>query len=125
MKKMQKEVGLYIATAMIGNIIDFSVFLGLQAFGLSIILAQWLAAFIGNSHNFLWQYFVIFDHNQKASRSYLFSIILAFILIFLSGPLIVFLEMQVQNTLLSKIIVMMMIGTIGYSARKYLIFRMT
>lgn len=124
-KNASKEVLLYIATAMIGNIIDFSIFSGLNFLGISLIFSQWVAAVIGNTHNFFWQYFLIFDHNQDLKKSYAQTILLALLLIAISGPLLAYIDIVVQNATVSKLILFPTIGGIGFLVRKYCIFRKT
>lgn len=122
MNKTSKEAVLYVSTAMIGNVIDFGIFSSLNGAGIGIVTAQWIAALIGNTHNFLWQFFSIFDHNQEIKKTYAETIFLAASLIVISGPLLSALNSLLENATISKLILFPIIGTIGFLARKYLIF---
>lgn len=78
--KPVKQFGFYLAVGIIGSIIDFAVFAGLNTFAFSTVTAQWGAALVGNSHNHVWHFYKIFDHDQGLSKTYIFTLILAAIL---------------------------------------------
>jgi len=112
----------YLIVGILGACIDLVSFFVFQKIGLSILFSQWLAAFIGNTHNHFWQYFKIFDHNQTFYKTYVFSLILGIILILLSGPVVILFDAIFNNLIIAKLITFPLIGLIGYFIRKWFIY---
>lgn len=117
-----KEITFYIIVGTIGSFIDFGAFIGLKFAGLSTISAQWIAALLGNTHNHLWQFYKIFDHNQSFKKTYALTLLLAGILILVSGPLLVYIDQFINNLFISKVLLFPSIGFIGYLIRKNFIY---
>jgi len=86
------QILFYLIIGMVGACLDLATFLFFQKIGLSILVSQWIAAFIGGTHNHFWQFYKIFDHNQTFYKTYVMTLLLSIVLIISSGPLLVFLE---------------------------------
>lgn len=121
----KKEFLYYLGVGMLGNVIDVAVFVALYYLGFSTVLTQWGASLVGNTHNHLWHFFKIFDHDQGFSKTYILTLILAFILILISGPLLATINSVIENIWISKALMFPVTGLIGYLIRKFYIFRKT
>ncbi len=115
-------MAFYLIVGMLGSVIDLMSFFFFQKIGLSVVLSQWFAAFIGSTHNHFWQFYKIFDHNQSFKKTYLLTLILSLLLIFLSGPLLIFIDATINNVLISKLLIFPAIGLAGYLIRKTFIY---
>ena len=117
-----KQLTFYIFVGVIGSVVDFAVFAGLQSFAFATVTSQWSAALIGNSHNHLWHHYKVFDHNEKFKKTYSFTLILALIIIISSGPVLLGLNHFFDNIWLSKVLLLPLTGVIGFVIRKYFIY---
>ncbi len=116
------QIVFYLIIGMLGACIDLVSFLLFQKIGLSLLISQWIAAFIGSTHNHFWQFFKIFDHNQGFYKTYLMTLVLSIILVLLSGPFLLFLDEIINNVIISKLIIFPVIGVAGYLIRKFFIY---
>ncbi len=124
-KTLAKEIALYIVVGVGGVLVDaFTFWLALR-FGAPTIFAQWLAAFAGSTHNFIWHYKLVFTHNQSMGKTYIYSTVMTGLIVILSGPLLLFVQSILENIWISKIVVIATTALFAYLIRKLYIFRQT
>jgi len=121
-RRIAKEAIAYTLVGLLGTAIDFASFYFFRLRGLQILIAQWLAAFLGFSHNHLWQHFWIFDHNRRLGVTYPLSLVIALLVVAASAPVLVALDAVVGNIWISKFIVAAATAVFLFSARKFFIF---
>jgi putative flippase GtrA len=121
---LTKEVFLYLLVGALGAVLDFGSFYYLRQH-LPPLYAQWLAAFIGFTHNHVWQHFKVFEHNQTLEKTYSISLIISVISIVISGPAMVGLISLGMNIWLAKVVVLAVTTIVLYFVRKRIVFRMT
>jgi putative flippase GtrA len=124
-KALRKELFLYGVVGALGVAIDSVFFALLLHFGYSLILAQWVGAIIGSTHNFVWHYAVVFSHNQTLGKTYVYSMILTVVIVLLSGPMIVYANQFFPSVWISKAAVILLTAALSYILRKVYIFRLT
>jgi len=96
---------LYVLVGVLGTGVDFgSFYLALQA-DTPVIVAQWVSAFLGFTHNHVWQHYGVFDHNQQFPKTYGFSLFIAIISISISGPALLLLHAFILNIWICKVLV--------------------
>jgi len=105
-----------------GAVFDASFFGGLLYLNVPAIVSQWIASFVGSTHNHLWHHFKVFEHNQNFRRTYSWSLLLTGILIILSGFVLSGLEFWLHNIWLSKAITLGLTALISFIVRKVFIF---
>jgi len=121
-KKLQRELSYYLIVGIAGTLLDFGTFYFSAWLGLSVLLAQWIASFIGFMHNHLWQHFVIFEHNQRFRKTYILNFMVSFAAVVASGPLLVSFTKVLGVVWFGKLAVIGLNTIILYAIRKIFIF---
>ena len=122
---LRKELFLYALVGILGVVIDSAFFALCLHLETPLIIAQWIGAIAGSTHNFVWHYAVVFSHNQTLSKTYVYSTLLTIITVILSGPMIVYANHFFPSVWISKVVVISLTSGILYVARKIFIFKMT
>jgi len=122
LKNNKKELFFYGVIGVVGLIIDFSIFFMLLFFNMPTLYAQWLAALAGSTHNHFWHHYRVFDHNQRFKRTYPIAMMISFVSVVLSGPLLVFMNEYVELIWVSKLVVIAIFTAIQYVLRKKIVF---
>jgi len=112
----------YIIVGIMGVVVDFAVFYLLQTRGVEMLFAQWIASFIGFSHNHLWQHFKVFNHNQCFKKTYSLSLVVALLSIAISGPMLVLLNQYIDSWVINKLLIIAVLTVAQYIIRKKWIF---
>ncbi len=122
---LRKELFLYVAVGMLGVAVDSAFFALCLHYQTPLIIAQWVGAIIGSTHNFAWHYAVVFSHNQTLSKTYIYSTLLTIIVVLISGPMIVYLNRFLPSIWISKAGVIFFTAIFAYLVRKIFVFKMT
>ena len=122
LRKNKKELIWYLLVGLLGVVIDYAGFFFFKWLGLTILIAQWIAAIIGSLHNHLWFHYAVFDHNQHIKRTSFWSFWLVVIGIALSGPALLAVNYMLNNLVLSKLVVIAFFTVLQYVIRKKVIF---
>ena len=120
--RFRKELVAYLLVGALGAVVDFGVFFLLTTNNVPLAFAQWIAAFLGFSHNHLWQHFAIFNHNQRLARTYTLSTAAALVGVAVSAPALAALNAVLQHTILSKVLILILNATALFIVRKQWIF---
>ncbi|MBD3311687.1 MAG: hypothetical protein GF349_04340 [Candidatus Magasanikbacteria bacterium] len=123
--QLQTELVGYFFVGILGAVIDFSIFYFAIYLDTTQIVAQWLGALSGFTHNHIWQHYKVFDHNQKIKKTYTLSLLIAIISIILSGPLLLFFNLFIPYLWMSKILVITCQFSVLFVLRKKLVFKKT
>ncbi|MFZ2682295.1 MAG: GtrA family protein [Patescibacteria group bacterium] len=122
-QQLQREVYLYIAVGILGLVIDFACFFLAQNLGFSLIVAQWIGATVGFAHNHLWHHYKVFSHSERLTKTTTWSFIMSVVSIILSGPLLLGLNSLVDQVVINKILLLIVISLLQFLVRKYWIFK--
>lgn len=118
---LTREIILYLLVGVLGAVVDFGSFYYLKNV-LRPLYAQWLASFLGFSHNHLWQHYQVFEHNQSLERTYAVSLVISLLSVAVSGPALLALLSLGWNVWLAKLTVLALTTIILYVIRKKFVF---
>ena len=119
------EIVRYGFVGILGLVVDFGSFWLFTSNGISILISQWIAAFLGFAHNHTWHHFWVFDHNQPLQKTSVQSLALSIISIIISGPLTFGFNTVLQNIWISKILALTILSVLLFIIRKIWIFQQT
>lgn len=122
---LRKELGLYALVGIFGVAIDSACFALSLHMGASLIVAQWIGAIIGSTHNFVWHYAVVFVHNQTLSKTYIYSTFITIFAVLISGPMILYANRFFPSVWISKAVVIVFTAALSYIVRKLFVFTTT
>jgi len=122
-KKLLKQLFWYIVVGVGGTVLDFSIFYLCLHFQVSPLVAQWVAGLGGFTHNHVWQHFYVFEHATTLKKTYIQSLLVSVIFIFISGPFLIFVKHFLPYFWMSKIVVMGVLFGVLFIIRRQWIFQ--
>lgn len=124
-RRRTKEISGYVVVGALGALLDFSVFFLLSAYGLSLTVSQWLAAFLGFLHNHLWHHFTVFEHDQRLRHTFTLSIAAALAGVAVSPLLLLLIFKLIGSFLISKIILAALTAVVLFAVRRQWVFTLS
>ena len=122
-RKLRRELVRYGMIGVLGTVVDAVVFWFLLSTPLALVVRQWLSALAGMSHNHLWHHYYAFEHKQRLAKTYVLAAAFSIIAIFISGPLLVLMNMVFVNVWVAKAGTIGIITVFNYIVRKVFVFR--
>lgn len=120
--KNSREAGLYLATGLLGSLVDTLTFAVLLWSGVSLVPSQWIGASAGAIHNSIIHHYIVFSHTRTLRQTVLPNIFLSLAFILASGPALLLLSQLVENLWVCKAIILSGTAISSYFIRKLIIF---
>ena len=112
----------YTLVGALGTVIDFITFLALILSHHPPLVSQWLAGLVGFTHNHFWHHYLVFEHDQKFRKTYPASMLINFVCVAASGPILILLNQCIANIWINKLIDLVFFMIIVFIIRKRWIF---
>lgn len=116
-------MALYVATGLVGAMVDFLFFALALSLGAPVVPSQWFGATAGALHNSLIHHFVVFSHDRKLKHTAVPNTLLSIVTIALSGPLLPIVGYAVGDIWMGKVLLLALTAVSTYAIRKFVIFR--
>lgn len=120
--KNHREAGLYLATGVLGSIVDALVFVLAIWSGMGPLVSQWVSSSAGAIHNSIIHHYVVFSHTRTLRQTVIPNTALSIASVLLSGPAILALNQIIESIWACKVIVLGLTAAISYVIRKLAIF---